>query len=666
MHSHSGPMRLAVMLCLVLAMVLAALAVSAPGAKADYNTAPWGVDQQVTGSGTQYNYSAAALDDGLGNLYVFYIYAGASGNNLLVKKYYDSGTTGAPIAVSSGFPNAVNTAANIVDWAYAVPSWSASAAIDHSGNLYVAWTHISTGSSRQDVYVSKSTDGGLTWPLNSLVNALTTDVWDYAPSVAVAPNGTVYVAWVQQTNGFYNISVSYSSNGGSVWSARKVVTELGEHNALVSQPALAVDATGHVLVAYTRQVGTANWLNLTWTTNGATWTAPASLAKTVLSPYAMPGLLIDSAGRIHIAWPDSRVAATGANLVYYSQSTDDGSSWTTPVPISQGVYNIAGYYNVQMASKGDTLFVGWDTYGGSPNFLLSYAVSGDNGGSWYPEQSKTFDQQHFLARATVDQNGTVYVAGTEFYPSSNGRVVLGYWHSLPSRPVITSAVPGTGRVTLTWTAPAEADIATYRVWRSNDGSTYTLIATVNAPTLTYVDTPLANGTYWYRVEAVDVLGYVSHPPASVFATVGPDATQLNAEINALQGQVANLEQELANNNASIATLQTQLAAASAQIAALQTQLNALQGTANSNSAAIADLQTRLNNLNNTIAQLQNQLNQAQAQQATQTISYANLAFEVIVVVLLVVLLLNQMRKPKSPQMMMAEPAQPPKKPEDEL
>ncbi len=257
----------------------------------------------------------------------------------------------------------------------------------------------------------------------------------------------------------------------------------------------------------------------------------------------------------------------------------------------------------------------------------------------------------------MDQNGTVYVAGSETY-ATNFRVVLGYWHSLPSRPVITSIASGTGRLTVTWTAPPEADIATYRIWRSNDGSTYTLVSTVNAPTLTYTDTGLANGTYWYKIDAVDVLGDVSHESVPASGIVGPTTQQL---IDALNAQIAALQAQLAQVNASSAAA---IAAAQAQITALQAQLTSLQSSQAASNAATA---AELARLQANITALQGQLNSLQGQQATQSISYANLAFEIIVVVLLVVLLLNQMRKPKSPQLMMAQPGQAePKKPEDDL
>ncbi|MGY6757717.1 fibronectin type III domain-containing protein [Klenkia terrae] len=82
----------------------------------------------------------------------------------------------------------------------------------------------------------------------------------------------------------------------------------------------------------------------------------------------------------------------------------------------------------------------------------------------------------------------------------------------PAVPTGLAAVRGDGRVDLTWTANAEADLATYRVLR--DGVE---IATVTGTS--YADTGLANDTaYAYRLVAVDTHGNRSAASAAVSAT----------------------------------------------------------------------------------------------------------------------------------------------------
>ncbi len=63
--------------------------------------------------------------------------------------------------------------------------------------------------------------------------------------------------------------------------------------------------------------------------------------------------------------------------------------------------------------------------------------------------------------------------------------------------------PGNNQITLNWTAVTNA--TQYRVFRNEEGcgAGYSLITTINAPTLTYTDVNLLNGrTYYYQVQPV--------------------------------------------------------------------------------------------------------------------------------------------------------------------
>jgi fibronectin type 3 domain-containing protein len=80
----------------------------------------------------------------------------------------------------------------------------------------------------------------------------------------------------------------------------------------------------------------------------------------------------------------------------------------------------------------------------------------------------------------------------------------------PSAPQDMTATGGTNKVTLTWTAPADDGgmvISSYNVYRSNNGSAYSNVGSVQAGTLSYVDTNVTVGyTYSYYVVAVNSIG----------------------------------------------------------------------------------------------------------------------------------------------------------------
>src|SRR5207249_769395 len=121
----------------------------------------------------------------------------------------------------------------------------------------------------------------------------------------------------------------------------------------------------------------------------------------------------------------------------------------------------------------------------------------------------------------------------------------------------------------------------------------------------HTDRGLANGTYWYSIEAVNDQGIPSHRSAAVHATVG---ASVDDEIADLLAQIAALKAQLANLNDS----------SGQEAAALR--------------ARIDELQSRLNGL--------------QPEAADQTMGFVNAGLLVIAITLFALVILFQSRKPK--------------------
>jgi outer membrane protein assembly factor BamB len=84
----------------------------------------------------------------------------------------------------------------------------------------------------------------------------------------------------------------------------------------------------------------------------------------------------------------------------------------------------------------------------------------------------------------------------------------------PAAPQDLTATSGDGRVTLTWTASSEWDLAGYIMFRSQTANfTPQLsdsIATILKPEINYIDSSVTNGlTYYYKIKAFDQTGNIS-------------------------------------------------------------------------------------------------------------------------------------------------------------
>jgi len=97
-------------------------------------------------------------------------------------------------------------------WQLAIPAM----AIDPvTGAIYIAWPDSRNGD--QDIFMSSSTDGGITWSANHRVNDDSGSHSQWMVDIAVDHASVVHAAWEDNRNGAWNIFYSNSTDGGATW-----------------------------------------------------------------------------------------------------------------------------------------------------------------------------------------------------------------------------------------------------------------------------------------------------------------------------------------------------------------------------------------------------------------------------------------------------------------
>jgi Neuraminidase (sialidase) len=98
-----------------------------------------------------------------------------------------------------------------------------------NGALYVVWSDSRfSGGLRDDVALSKSTDGGRTWSTPSKVNQTPVPVAAFTPSVEVAADGTVGVSYYDFRNNtrapgaLTDAFLAHSHDGGATWAENRL------------------------------------------------------------------------------------------------------------------------------------------------------------------------------------------------------------------------------------------------------------------------------------------------------------------------------------------------------------------------------------------------------------------------------------------------------------
>ena len=548
MHAHGQRLSAALATTLALLATFGVLFAGAPAA-ATHDATAWSFYQTVGGGGLgdannqQY---PSVLTDRAGSVYVFYHdWNQPTGNsNVYVTKIATGGAFGLPQLVfnrqvNPTLPNAVRrTNAFGVNWAPA-------AAMDHNGNLYVAWAH--TG---LDVYVSKSSDGGNAWGAPVMVSDPANN--NYAPAITVTTDDDVWVSWyqVEPSTGRANVTIARSTDLGATFGSTVDVTGPFPGSATLRWHDLGSDAADRLYVGYMSDVpGAESHVNLTWSDDGSTWSSPSRLDGGAWAGY--PKLTVDAQGRVHMGWFDQRFTPSGSLTFWYRRSDDQGATWTLEVPVNQGLTAVSNAI-ADIAVYGDLTMFGWNgNFGGSG---MGYALSADGGDLWYPEAFANPRVGGSAPAIDADENGTFYAAfyhWNEFL--NNYDVGMMFYDAPPSEPAITFIVRGSTSLTVQWTTSPEPDVSMYRLWRSQDGSSYALVATVGASTTSYPDAGLAPGTYWYRVTAVDWRGTSSHPSAPVASTIG---MTVDERFDAVQAQIDALEAALALAQGDIDSLLT--------------------------------------------------------------------------------------------------------------
>lgn len=202
------------------------------------------------------------------------------------------------------------------------------------------------------VWVASSHDGGITFrsadvgPKLRLVRSL-------AGGATVDPQGYVYFAWAGYTQhdgakGRENLYVSKSSDGGETWATRLMDVsgappECGAYRCewgyLGAQITMTSDAAGTLYALW--NAGAADKVAqriyfASSTTAGDTWSPRLNVSTAVSSvEHAFPALTAGEAGDVRIAWMDTRNHPLWNT--YYRSSTNGGATWSPESRISSYV-----------------------------------------------------------------------------------------------------------------------------------------------------------------------------------------------------------------------------------------------------------------------------------------------------------------------------------------
>ncbi len=280
-------------------------------------------------------------------------------------------------------------------------AWSAFPSISSSGAfVHLVWNDDREGNN--EVYYRHSTDRGLTWSPEAPLSRGSASS-EYPSLWSVGSN--VHAAWTDTRDGNYEIYYKRSTDNGVNWSQDIRLT-----NDTAGSASPSVFCSGELVETVwgeTRDGNNEVYFKRS-TDQGVSWLPDVRL--TYAPDFSFQPSLYISGLDVHVVWHDRR---DGHPEIYYKQSTDGGTTWTSDVRLTQ---NRTWDDWPSIAASGSNVHIVWeDDYG------ACYKRSTDKGVTWsqdtlLPNSSASF--RPFLALS----GGMVHVVWIDYRDGGMGEI----------------------------------------------------------------------------------------------------------------------------------------------------------------------------------------------------------------------------------------------------
>jgi len=286
------------------------------------------------------------------------------------------------------------------------------------------------------VAVSRSTNG-INWdnPIYVIQNQDADKNWIACDNTPSSPHyGNCYVEWDNPDLGDL-LYMSTSTDGGLTWSAPK--TTAASDGGIGGNP--LVQPNGNVIVPFADfEGGMSSFMS---TDGGNSWTRATSIASAPshgeaggIRSAGLPSAAIDGAGNVYVSWSDcSFESGCAANDIVYSSSSD-GTHWSQKVripldPINSGVDHFINGMGIDIRTSGSTAHMAMTYYfypvsncGNNCRLTPGFSISNDGGNTWTVGRQLASAMQiswlpnTFSGRMAADYVATVFPGGGRAFP----------------------------------------------------------------------------------------------------------------------------------------------------------------------------------------------------------------------------------------------------------
>jgi hypothetical protein len=296
--------------------------------------------------------------------------------------------------------------------------FSPSVAVNSTGNISVVWSDNRNGTF--DIRYARSTDKGATFGDFDQVNSVNTSD-QINPVIAVGDNDNIYVVWADQRNGDYDVYMTKSTDKGITFSTEVRVDDdtSDSDQTLPNLAAGFVNATDMLYLVWRDQRDHVYIKSNFYQNNyNVYFTSSDDDATTFIDNFCIhdfqgkPSIAVDNDGIVHATWVDYRTSNHGD--IYYAKSYVGGQFFD----YNMRVYNFSYSQNrdrdnPQIIVQDDVIYLIWEewTVSNPEDIDLIFSKS-TNGGLNFTEpvniNNASLGKQQNPA-FEVDSSGKIYL-----------------------------------------------------------------------------------------------------------------------------------------------------------------------------------------------------------------------------------------------------------------
>jgi hypothetical protein len=193
-----------------------------------------------------------------------------------------------------------------------------------AGYVHVTWSDF-TMMGNTEIYYGRSTDSGTTWETPCQIS----NAAGFSTNSSIAAHeSNVHIAWHDSRFAWFNNEIYYrhSTDGGVTWG---VETRLTEDTTFSNTPSIAVSGSNVYVVWEDMRDGNFEMYYKHSSDGGVNWGSDTRLTNDAADSHCPS--VASSGPNIHLVWQDNR---DGNEEIYYKVSNDHGSSWDPDIRLT--------------------------------------------------------------------------------------------------------------------------------------------------------------------------------------------------------------------------------------------------------------------------------------------------------------------------------------------